>query len=185
MRDCAGCDGFFLFANGGARGFIPNSASGRAGRRFFAPVHQDSAFCAEPVPHAYARGPGPFSAGEKQARERRRFPAGGRRPAHVLPGAVHAGKRLLPAGLDAYAVARLSGGCLTLYDVFSPVPCPWSASSAVSARRLRAEFAFTPQDRTGLTEYEYTDEDTYFFLCGEPLQQDMGTILSFPDLAHA
>ena len=33
--------------------------------------------------------------------------------------------------------------------------------------------------------FEYTDEDTYFFLCGEPLQQDMGTILSFPDLAHA
>ena len=49
----------------------------------------------------------------------------------------------------------------------------------------RAEFAFTPQDRTGLTEYEYTGEDTYFFLCGEPLQQDMRTILSFPDLAHA
>ena len=187
MRDCAGCDGFFLFANGGARGFYPKFGFRSAPeRRFFAPVRQDSAFCAEPVPMRTPADRARF------LREKNRRGSAGVFQQEAdgllmfyLAQSMRENVFYLP-GLDAYAVARLSGGCLTLYDVFSPRPVSMErVVRCFGASVTRAEFAFTPQARTGLTEYEDTGEDTYFFLCGEPLQQDMRTILSFPDLAHA
>lgn len=46
-------------------------------------------------------------------------------------------------------------------------------------------FAFVPQDTRFIKQYEYKEDDTTFFVRGDNLMQDMGTILSFPEIVHA
>lgn len=187
LRDFAGCDGFFLFANDTVLGFYPKFGFQPAQeRRFFTEVRQDGACRAESVPMNTPKDWSRFLK-EKNRRESCgvfQLDADGLLMFY-LTGFMRENVYYLRP-LDAYAIAGLDRGCLTLYDVFSPEPVAMErVVRCFGAAVNRAVFAFTPQDQTGLTAYAHKQEDTSFFLRGNPLLEDMGSILSFPDLAHA
>lgn len=88
--------------------------------------------------------------------------------------------------LGAYVIAEPEGETLTVYDVYSSRPVRLSEVCRSFGPAIRqAEFAFTPEDRTGLTEYEHHEEDTTLFILGDSLVRDMEMLRGFPALAHA
>lgn len=87
---------------------------------------------------------------------------------------------------DAYAVAELRDGVLTLYALYAATDADLPAVCAAFGPSVRrAELAFTPGNPVGFERELFRECDTTFFLRGKTLEQDMERILSFPALAHA
>lgn len=87
---------------------------------------------------------------------------------------------------DAYAVAEVEDGVLTLYALYADAATDLlKVCAAFGSSVCRAGLAFTPENPRGFKRDLYRERNTTFFLQGNPLKEDMKTIFSFPDLAHA
>lgn len=86
----------------------------------------------------------------------------------------------------AFVIAEADGDALVLHDVLSPAPvCLHDICAAFAAQYRRFVFSFTPADTGGLRPFVYTEEDSAFFVQGEPLFADLGRIGSFPGISRA
>lgn len=183
LADCRGCDGVFLYANDSVLDFYP--------RFGFRPRTEYRCRTALTGAEAVSVRPFPLASPE----DWRRIPLdrgeGVLRPdtegllMFYLAGPMRESVFYHPAS-DAYIVAELEDGLLTVYGVFSagPVDLP-EVCRAFGPRVRRVEFAFTPSDRSGLEEYLHKEEDTTLFLLGASLERDMEAIRGFPELIHA
>ena len=88
--------------------------------------------------------------------------------------------------LDAYVIAEKNKDTLILYDVFSESPVDMTeVCNSFGNSITKAKFAFVPNETKFLKQYEHKESNTTFFVRGDNLVQDMGAILSFPEIAHA
>ena len=89
-------------------------------------------------------------------------------------------------GLNCCVIAEKDEDTLTVYDVFSDEPVdPSEICEAFGSEIKNAEFAFIPENTSGLEKYLYKEDDTTFFVLGDTLINDLPDILSFPALVHA
>lgn len=187
LADWAGCDGIFLYGNDSVLDFYPKFGFRPAGeRRFRADLAGAERAGVRPVA---MEGPEDW---------RRFLEEKGRRTSagllqldadgllmFYLSGPMRRSVFHLP-DFDAYAVAELEGGTLTVYDVFSRRHTDLlELCRAFGPQVRRVEFAFTPARQEGLEPCPYREEDTTLFLLGERLAEDLELLGGFPELAHA
>lgn len=90
------------------------------------------------------------------------------------------------AALDAWAIAEIEDGTLTLHHVF----CPRKVSlddviAAFGGAVRRVVLGFTPLDTTGFTSRILCEEDSTFFVRGEGFADFDMRRLRIPSLSHA
>ena len=87
---------------------------------------------------------------------------------------------------NCYVIAEKNDDLLTVYDILSDKPIDPSEICLLFGNEIKkVEFAFIPENNSSLEKYQYTEEDTTFFVLGDTLIDDLPEILSFPALVHA
>ena len=87
---------------------------------------------------------------------------------------------------NAYVIAEADGSVLHISDILSPGPVSLrDICAAFGSDFNRFIFAFRPSDVSGLGSFNYIEEDTTFFVQGEPLLSDLALIGSFTPITHA
>lgn len=181
------CDGFFLFANDSVLDFYPKFGFQEAKEyRFYIDINHNLNDYAEPVPMKTKQDWMNFLK-EKNQRVSNgivRLDADGLMMFYLtqfMQNNVYFIKQL-----DAYVIAEKDNDSLILYDVFSKAPVDiTSICNSFGNSVNKVVFAFVPQDTRFIKQYEYKEDDTTFFVRGDNLMQDMGTIFSFPEIVHA
>lgn len=88
--------------------------------------------------------------------------------------------------LDAYAVAEMEDGNLTLHNVFSPNELPLEQVIAAFGSGIHSvTLGFTPADAAAFTAEVLHDEDTTFFVKGEFFADFASRQLRIPTLSRA
>lgn len=88
--------------------------------------------------------------------------------------------------LDAYVIAEEDNDTLILYDVFSPISVDMTVvCNSFGSSIKKVKFAFVPKETEMLTKYKHKENNTTFFVRGDDLVQDMESLFSFPEIAHA
>jgi GNAT superfamily N-acetyltransferase len=186
LRENRNCDGIFLFANDTVLDFYPKFGF-RQTQEFRFRREIAGAFCqAVPIPMETREDWMRFLK-EKNRRMDAGVPQMGTNDLLMfyLTQFMERDVFYLPPW-DAYAVAELRDGVLTLYALYTAADADLSAVCAAFGSSVRrAELAFTPGNPDGFERHLYRESDTVFFLQGTTLAQDMERILSFPTLAHA
>lgn len=187
LHDYAVCDGFFLFANDSVLDFYPKFGFQSAQEyRFCADISHSSDSCAEPVTMKTKQDWLYFLKEKSQ-----RFSNGilqldtdGLMMFYLtqfMQNNVYYVK-----ALDAYVIAEKDHDALILYDVFSKSPVDMiEVCHSFGNSITKTKFAFVPKEKKALKKYEHKETNTTFFVRGDNLLQDMGEILSFPEIAHA
>lgn len=187
LRDYAACDGFFLFANNSVLDFYPKFGFQPAQEyRFKADITPDSNCLAEPVSMKTEQDWASFLK-EKDLRSGNgilQLNTDGLLMFYLtqfMQNNVYYIKTL-----DAYVIADIVDDTLVLYDVFSKSPVDMiQVCNSFGKSIAKAKFAFVPKETGTLKKYEHKESDTTFFIRGDNLLRDMGTIQSFPEIAHA
>lgn len=87
---------------------------------------------------------------------------------------------------SCYVIAEADGDTLDVYDILSDKPVdPAEVCSSFGRDIKNVSFGFIPENSGKLEKYQYTEEDTTFFVLGDTLIGDLPEILSFPALVHA
>lgn len=187
LRNYADCDGFFLFANNSVLNFYPKFGFKQAQEyRFFADISPDFNSRAEHV-SMKSRQDWLFFLKEKNQRLSNgilQLDTDGLLMFYLTQFMQNDVYYI--RALDAYVIAEKDDDSLILYDVFSSNPVDMTAvynSFGNSIKKVK--FAFVPKETRMLRKYKYKETNSTFFVCGDGLIQDMKTLLSFPEIAHA
>lgn len=187
-KDTAGADGVYLFANDSVLELYPKFG-----------FRQDREFCySRPVSQA---GPGrmvriPMNKPENRNRLAVAMAESAFRSACAMvdnPGLVffYAAQFMQEnvffcAGLNAWAIAEVEDGILTLHAVFGPEETSLEAVIAAFGPDVtEAVLGFAPVDPEGWTCREYHEEDCTFFTKGEAFRDFASKKLRIPTLSHA
>ena len=88
--------------------------------------------------------------------------------------------------LDAWAVAELEDGNLTLHNVFSKQAITLDAVIGAFGSEIKnVTLGFAPDDAAGWTAEEFHEEDCTFFTKGKAFEDFAGKKLRIPTLTHA
>ena len=87
---------------------------------------------------------------------------------------------------DCFVIAEKEDDNLTIYDIISDRPVdPVKAACCFGKEIKNVDFAFIPENNSGLERYLFKEENTTFFVLGDTLINDLPDIMSFPALIHA
>jgi len=187
QNDARDCDGMYLYANDSVREFYPRFGFTKALEyRYGADVANRKPMSADHVPMDTRERQERFI---EQIRARRDLAVPAIKGESVLmfylTGFMSGDVWYLPTH-DAYAVASIEDGVLTLFALYAPRSVNiLETAEAFGEKVKRIELAFTPENPAGLTLHEHKEEDTTFFICGDGLARDMKRILAFPEITHA
>ncbi len=187
LHDYAMCDGFFLFANDSVLDFYPKFGFQSTQEYRFCPnISHKSNSLAEPI-SMKTKQDWVYFLKEKKLRSSNgvlQLNTDGLTMFYLtqfMQNNVYYIKTL-----DAYVIAEIDNDTLILYDVFSKGPVDMiEVCNSFGNSITKAKFAFVPKETKMLEKYEYKEPNTTFFVRGDNLLQDMGAILSFPEIVHA
>lgn len=187
MRDYFYCDGFFLYANDSVVDFYPKFGFEKADEfRYRAVIHTDKENTAVTVPMTNAEEWANF------LKEKNNRKSCGIIKTDTDDLLMFYLTQFMSENIyyvkeyDCYVIAETDSGTLTVYDVFaSDTVDLLSVCECFGKDIAKVEFAFTPENTDGLEKYNYTEEDTTFFILGDGIKQDLKTISAFPALTHA
>ncbi|MBR6160182.1 MAG: GNAT family N-acetyltransferase, partial [Lachnospiraceae bacterium] len=87
---------------------------------------------------------------------------------------------------EAYAVAGVKEGVLTLYAIFSAEKISLgSVISSFGKDIKKVVMAFTPENNTGFDQKKIDDDDQVMFVRGDIFERSQNEKFMFPEISHA